>query len=117
MRRLAMLLCGALLAAGPASAMRAHDYIDEQRGPVTLPAEQAAPSLNIERPLDTAAVVSSASDAQLHVQQSAQAAPPGQPQPLSPVPEPSGWAMLVCGALLLALMPRKRDESSYAIRR
>lgn len=114
MRRLAFLLCGALLAAGPASAMRAHDYLDEQRGPVTLPADHAAPSLTLLRPLDTAAVVTARSDAQLHAQPAAQATPPQQ---VSQVPEPSGWAMLGCGVLLLMLMPRKRDDDTYAIPR
>lgn len=114
MRRLAFLLCCALLAAGPASAMRAHDYLDEQRGPVTLPSDRSTPSLNGEKPLDTAAVVTGTSDAQLHAQP---ATPATAAPPLSQVPEPSGWAMLLCGALLLLLMPRKQDDSTYAIRR
>ena len=111
MRRLASVLCGALLAAGPASAMRAHDYLDEHRGPVTLPSDRSVPSLNVEKPLDIAAVVTGTSDAQLHAQPAAHAT---SAPPLSPVPEPSGWAMLACGALLLWLMPRKQDDS-YAI--
>jgi len=113
MRRLGWLLCGALLAAGPASAMRAHDYLDEQRGPVTLPADRATTSIDLEQPLDTAAVVTAGSDAQLQVQPTTHAT---SPQQLSPVPEPAGWVMLGCGILLLVLMPRKRNHDAYAIR-
>jgi hypothetical protein len=112
MRRAIFLLGGALLAAGQASAMRAHDYLDEQRGPVTLASDHFTLSINLEPPLDTAAVLAPASDEQLHA--SAQAAPV---QLASPVPEPSGWAMLACGGLMLLLIPHKRDDSAYAIRR
>jgi len=111
MRRAIFLLCSALLAAGQASAMRAHEFLDEQRGPVTLASDHLTLSIKAEPPLDTAAVITPDSDAQLHA--SAQAAPV---QLASPVPEPSGWAMLACGALMLLLMPHKRDDSGYAIR-
>lgn len=112
MRRAIFLLCGALLAAGQASAMRAHDYLDEHRGPVTLASDHFTLSINAAPTLDTAALITPASDDQLHA--SAQAAPV---QLASPVPEPSGWAMLACGAVMLLLIPHKRDDSVYAIRR
>lgn len=65
MRRAIFLLCSALLAAGQASAMRAHEFLDEQRGPVTLASDHLTLSINAEPPLDTAAVITPDSDAQL----------------------------------------------------
>lgn len=112
MRRAIFLLCGTLLAAGQASAMRARDYLDEHRGPVTLASDHLTLSINAEPPLDTAAVITLASDEQLHA-----SAQPTPVQLASPVPEPSGWAMLACGGLMLLLIPHKRDDSVYAIRR
>lgn len=112
MRRAIFLLGGALLAAGQASAMRVHDYLDEQRGPVTLASDHFTLGITTQPTLDTAAMLTPASDAQLHA--------PAQPTPVqfaSPVPEPSGWAMLACGGLMLLLIPHKRDDSVYPIRR
>lgn len=111
MQRLtALVLLSAVLGAGPASAMRAHDYLDaDQRGPVTLPAERPTVAITVA---DTSATPATpaAADAQL--------APPEQQSGsnavatpvLSPVPEPSGLAMLACGLLLLLLTPFGRDE-------
>lgn len=102
MKRLtALVLLSAVLGAGPASAMRAHEYLDaDQRGPVTLPAERSA-AITVQALPEQSANA----DAQL--------APPQQPaQPdavatpvVSPVPEPSGLLMLACGLLLLLLGP------------
>lgn len=108
MKRLtALVLLSAVLGAGPASAMRAHDYLDaDQRGPVTLPAERPSAAITVaDTPPPQAAA-----DAQL--------APPDQQSGanavatpmVSPVPEPSGLAMLACGLLLLLLAPFGRDE-------
>lgn len=109
MQRLtALVLLSAVLGAGPASAMRAHDYLDaDQRGPVTLPAERPTVAITVA---DTSATPATpAADAQL--------APPEQQSGsnavatpvLSPVPEPSGLAMLASGLLLLLLAPFGRD--------
>jgi hypothetical protein len=111
MKRLtALILLSAVLGAGPASAMRVHEYLDaDRRGPVTLPAELPA-TITMQAPPETPA----AADAQL--------APPQQPAKptdvaapvVSPVPEPSGLVMLVCGLLLLLLARYGRNDDAIA---
>ncbi|RZT06112.1 PEP-CTERM protein-sorting domain-containing protein [Duganella sp. CF402] len=109
MKRLAALtLLSAVLSAGPASAMRAHDYLDaDRRGPVTLPER---PLADITLPAEPA--IPAAEDA-------AQLPPPGQPanaaatpQVTSAVPEPSALAMLACGLLLLLFAPYGRNDEA-----
>ena len=107
-----VLLC-ALIAAGPTSAMRATSHLDaDQRGKVTLPAEQASNELSLEQTLDpiAAQVASGETPAEQpqHAQGQAHAAPPV----VSQVPEPSGLAMLACGLLLLLLAPYGRNDGS-----
>jgi hypothetical protein len=108
--RSTLLLCGALLTAGQACAMRAHEFIDaDQRAPVTLASDRNIAAITLEPALDTAAVLTPAPEQALP----AHAAVP----PLaSPVPEPSGWMMLLCGALMLVLVPNKKAETVFNIR-
>ncbi len=114
MRRIALLWCSALLLVGPASAMRAHDYLDEQRGPVTLRTDRVTPSMELTQPIDTAGVLTPVSDEQLHAPP--KPTPHAAPTPsASPVPEPSGWVMLACGTLMLLLVPHKKAEAVFAI--
>ncbi|NYE63473.1 hypothetical protein FHW58_004703 [Duganella sp. 1224] len=105
-------LVAALLNAGPAAAMRARDYLDDQRGPVTLRFDRPTPSIDITPPLDTAAVLTPAGDAQLPPPHARHAHPP---PPASPVPEPSGWVMLACGALMLLLVPHRKADAVFDI--
>ena len=117
MRSASLILCGALLAAGPVSAMamRAHDFIDaDQRVPVTLPSDRVTTALSLEPALDTAAVLTPAPEQPLTAPQPAHAAVP--PPAASPVPEPSGWVLMACGALLLFLVPHRKAEEVFAIR-
>lgn len=106
-----LLLC-ALLFAGPASAMRAISHLDaDQRGKVTLPAEQPPAVLSVDPALDPFApgeTPASAPEPAQHNQAQAHAAPPV----VSQVPEPSGLAMLACGLLLLLLAPYGRNDGS-----
>jgi hypothetical protein len=109
MKRLTtVILLYAVLGAGPASAMRAHDYLDaDQRGPVTLPARQLE---NLVLP--AAPDVPAADDnTQLPTpdQQTAAAAAPQVP---SAVPEPSALTMLACGLLLLLFAPYGRNDDT-----
>ncbi|WP_343731971.1 hypothetical protein [Duganella sp.] len=107
-----VLLC-VLIAAGPASAMRATSHLDaDQRGKVTLPAEQSSAELSLEQPLDPidlqVAPGETPPDQPRQAQGQAHAAPPV----VSQVPEPSGLAMLACGLLLLLLAPYGRNDGS-----
>jgi hypothetical protein len=116
MRSASLMLCGALLAAGPVSAMamRAHDFIDaDQRVPVTLPSDSITTALSMEPALDTAAVLTPAPEQPLTAPQPPRAALP--PPAASAVPEPSGWVLMVLGGLLLFLMPHKKDGDGFAI--
>jgi hypothetical protein len=106
-----VLLLSAALGAGPASAMRAHEYLDaDQRGPVVLSTEPSGAVSTMPAPPETSATA----DAQL-------ALPERPPQPaevaapmVSTVPEPSGLAMLACGLLLLLFAPYGRDGDAIS---
>ncbi|MRW93778.1 hypothetical protein GJ699_27660 [Duganella sp. FT80W] len=93
----------AVLASSPAWAIRAHDYIDDQRSTVTLPSARA-PEITVEAP----PAAPTSPDEQL--------VPPKPPAnataqaAASPVPELSGAAMLGCGLLLLLLQPVSRSD-------
>ncbi|WP_432381233.1 hypothetical protein [Duganella sp. P38] len=113
MRRLALLgLCGSL-AASPASAMRARQYIDaDQRAPVALAQDQRAPLIAIAQQPPGADLAQ------------ALRLPPPEETPLataplaaSPVPEPSGYVMLGWGLLLLLLRPHGREGAAIAAKR
>jgi hypothetical protein len=107
MKRLTtVVLLSAVLGAGPASAMRAHEYLDaDQRGPVTLPAHQWADLV-----LPATPEVQAADDkTQLRTPDSQAAAAPQVP---SAVPEPSALAMLACGLLLLLFAPYGRNDDT-----
>jgi|GEM_PF-3996891 len=109
MKRLtALVLLSVVLGASPASAMRAHDYLDaDQRGPVVLSTEASAAASSVPAAPDTPV----SADAQLALpeqpRQPAEAAAPV----VSPVPEPSGLVMLACGLLLLLFAPYRREEA------
>lgn len=110
MRRHILLIACCLCCASPAWALRAHDPLDaDQRAKVTLSGDQAAPVLSV------APAPASAND----TADAALLAPRPQPQaevrPLtSTVPEPSGYAMLGVGLLLLLLRPRQPDDAAIA---
>ncbi len=102
----ALLLCAPLLASSTAWAMRAHDYLDEQRASVTLPGERSG-TLTVQAPPPEATPATV--DEQLLQPQPTPATAQALPTPASPVPEPSGVAMLVCGMVLLLLQPRDSE--------
>jgi hypothetical protein len=107
----AFLLLAALLPAGPASATRARDYIDaEHRGYISLPAEQVTAAITLAQPLDATPPAANAGAEQLPPPQ--QAKPEAPPPVVSTVPEPSGFAMLACGLLLLLLAPFGRESEA-----
>lgn len=104
-------LC-ALLATGTASAVQARHYIDTD-----LRASAAAPS---GQPrviaVDAAGAALLAHEPAVAAEPSAQQQhPTAQPVISSPVPEPSGVAMLCCGLLLLVLAPGKNRQALFAI--
>ncbi|MYM28752.1 hypothetical protein GTP58_10495 [Duganella sp. CY15W] len=111
-RYTALLLLPALLAAGSASAMRAPDYIDaDQRTSVTLRDDHPPMAIAATDGGATTTAITAGDVALLPVR------PQGHPQATqvpvtSAVPEPSGWAMLFCGALLLLLVPNRRDSEA-----
>jgi len=106
MKRLALLiLSAALLGASPAWAMRARDYIDaDQRAKVTLAGERKALVLTVAQQPQAAATSDAALLATPEQARNVAANPV-----LSPVPEPSGYAMLGLGLLLLLLKPSVRQ--------
>lgn len=112
MKRLtALCLLSALLAAGPASAMRARDYVDaDQRGKVTLPAELPHTAITMQAPPEPAAEASLVQPEPEPAPKTDAAATPV----VSAVPEPSGLAMLACGLLLLLFVPYSRNEEGIA---
>ncbi|SHN36006.1 hypothetical protein SAMN05192549_108120 [Duganella sacchari] len=115
-RYTALLLLPALLAVGSASAMRAPDFIDaDQRATVTLRDDHPTVAIAVTNVAATTAVT--AGDATLlpaRQPDHAQSAP--VPVTVtSAVPEPSGWAMLFCGALLLLLVPYRRDSDAIRL--
>lgn len=109
MKRLALLILStALLGVSPAWAMRAHDYIDaDQRAKVTLPGEQEALVLTVAQQPQAAATSDAALLATPEQAQNVAARPV-----VSPVPEPSGYAMLGLGLLLLLLKPSARHSEA-----
>lgn len=101
-RRAWFILFSVWCSASPAWAMRAHEFIDaDQRVNVTLPQPHATPAIAVEpqRP-------SALDEAWLPMLVLVREQTPADAKPvLSPVPEPSGYAMLGLGLLLLVLMP------------
>lgn len=99
----ALCLLGLLLGAGPAWAVRAHDYIDaDHRTSVSLPGDRRGqvPTVSgeAEKPAPTME----------NIEADATRTPPREqvgtpPVPASPVPELSGSAMLGLGLMLLLL--------------
>ena len=108
----ALLLLPALLAIGSASAMRAPDFIDaDQRASVTLRDDHQPMAIAAADGGATATAVTAGDAALLPAQRQDHAQV--TPMPVtSAVPEPSGWAMLFCGALLLLLVPYRRDSEA-----
>jgi len=101
-RRAWFILFSVWCSVSPAWAMRAHEFIDaDQRVNVTLsPQEQQRASAFDEAWLP----------APVPEQTAANAKPV-----LSPVPEPSGYAMLAMGLLLLLLMPSSLQRKGEMI--
>ncbi|WP_166454938.1 PEP-CTERM sorting domain-containing protein [Duganella aquatilis] len=94
--------------------MRAHEFIDaDQRVPVTLPSDRATEVISMTPALDAAAVLTPAPEQPLAAQQQPQAV---LPPAASPVPEPSGWVLMVLGMLLLFLVQPRKTEESFSIR-
>jgi hypothetical protein len=108
MKRLtALVLLSAVLGAGPASAMRAHDFLDaDQRGKVTLPAELPHVAITVQAAPETPA----AADTSLAPLEPAPKSDAVATPVVSPVPEPSGLTMLACGMLLLLFATQGRDD-------
>lgn len=108
---LVLLTALAAAAAGPASATRAREYIDaDHRGYINLSADQATAAITLAQPLDPAPPAAGADEEQLPPPQ--QAKSEATPAVVSSVPEPSGFAMLVCGLLLLLLAPAGRQAEA-----
>lgn len=100
-----LVLLSAVLGAGPASAMRAHDYLDaDRRAQITLPEPPA--ELTIPATLEPPAPADATQLPTPEQQAKAAAAAPVT----SPVPEPSAVAMLACGLLLLLFAPYGRND-------
>jgi hypothetical protein len=101
---LPFLLCCALGVAAPAAAMGAHRYIDaENRSSITLPASH--------KPVTVTEIVAVAAPDQ-EEPASLSPQPALMQSVVSPVPEPSGFAMLGLGLFLLLLAPQVRDEGT-----
>lgn len=110
-RYTALLLLPALLAVGSASAMRAPDFIDaDQRATVTLRDDH--PTVATAAADVAAAPAVTAGDVALLPVRPQDHPQATQVPVTSAVPEPSGWSMLFCGALLLLLVPNRRDSEA-----
>lgn len=101
-RRACFILFSVWCCASPAWAMRAHEFIDaDQRVNVTLPPQEQQRA-------------SAFDEAWLPAPVPEQTAANAKPV-LSPVPEPSGYAMLAMGLLMLLLMPSSLQRKGEMI--
>lgn len=109
-RRAWFILFSVWCSASPAWGMRAHEFIDaDQRVNVTLPQPHATPAIAVE-PQRASALDEAWLPAPVREQTSADDKPV-----VSPVPEPSGYAMLGLGLLLLVLMPSSIQQQGEMI--